>query len=342
MFAMVREYFGTFVDRFGRGWNRFWYTPSDPYALGLLRLTTGLVLLYLHATFTCDLVRFFGPHGLLSGDVVVDLGTQGAISARYLSHLFYLQTPAELYTAHALAGVVLLLFTVGFRSRITTVLALLVTLTYIHRGPMLTSQIEPIVAMLLLYLCVGPSGASFSVDRWLLRRKARRDPAAAEKLAESPRSTSATISIRLIQVHLTVVYLMMGLAKIAGPPTISGLGVDGEWFNPWGSGEAVWWLMARPESRMVDLTWMAMVPVLLYVIHAWSHAIVLLEIGFALFIWNRLARPLMLGLAGIHWTLFALISGVPVLSAVMLAANLAFFSPEFLRVCCRKTAAETP
>jgi len=26
----------------------------------------------------------------------------------------------------------------------------------------------------------------------------------------------------------------------------------------------------------------------------------------------------------------------------MLAANLAFFSPEFLRVCCRKTAAGTP
>ena len=78
-----------------------------------------------------------------------------------------------------------------------------------------------------------------------------------------------------------------------------------------------------------------------FVIHAWSHAIVLLEIGFSLFIWNRLARPLMLGLAGIHWTLFALISGVPVLSAVMLAANLAFFSPEFLRTCCRKTAAET-
>ena len=32
-----------------RDWNAFWYTPADPTLLGLLRIFTGLMLVYTHA-----------------------------------------------------------------------------------------------------------------------------------------------------------------------------------------------------------------------------------------------------------------------------------------------------
>src|SRR5262245_8167976 len=43
-----------------RDWNRFWFTPSDPTLLGLLRLSCGLLALYTVFTYTWELQNFFG------------------------------------------------------------------------------------------------------------------------------------------------------------------------------------------------------------------------------------------------------------------------------------------
>jgi len=322
---MVRSYFTDLVEEFGRGWNRFWYTPSDPFTLSVLRVLTGLTALYLHATFTPDLVAFFGDGGLLPTELVSQLrGNEGLTGIHQLSYLSHLSTPTELMTAHAIGAVVLVLFTVGFYTRITSILALIVTLSYIHRAPMVTSEIEPILVMLQFYLCLGPCGAYLSLDRW---RSQRPNPEAA---VEVSKSWGTTVSLRLIQVHTCVIYLMMGLAKMAGPGILTDVQ---EWVDPWGGGEAVWWLIARPESRMIDLTWLASHP---YLINAWTHAIVLFELCFAVLIWHRTARPLLLIIGVVVWGLFSMISGVAVLSVLMLVANIAFLSPCFLRAVLRR------
>src|SRR5205823_1114818 len=134
---------------------------------------------------------------------------------------------------------VLGLFTAGCFTRLTSILSLVVFLSYVHRGPMLTAQVEPIVAFVLFYLCLGPAGRSFSVDGWLAARRgaaasplvpatvARRGVAANQAPVEPPfpGSVAATISVRLIQVHLTVVYAMMGIGKLAGEAWWNGLGM---------------------------------------------------------------------------------------------------------------------
>ena len=43
------------------GWDAFWFTPADPTLLGLLRVLTGLMLLYTHAVWGLALDDFFGP-----------------------------------------------------------------------------------------------------------------------------------------------------------------------------------------------------------------------------------------------------------------------------------------
>jgi hypothetical protein len=73
-------------------------------------------------------------------------------------------------------------------------------------------------------------------------------------------------------------------------------------------------------------------------VNAWTHAIVLFELLSAVFIWNRLARPLLLALAIPMWLSLALISGLAPFALIMLTANLAFFSPHFLRACIEKPA----
>ena len=57
--AKVRGYFG----ELWQAWNRFWFTPTDPATLSVIRLLAGGLLLYTHAVWSLDLVGFLGAGG---------------------------------------------------------------------------------------------------------------------------------------------------------------------------------------------------------------------------------------------------------------------------------------
>ena len=327
MTSRVLNYFQTLAEEFGRGWNRFWFAPSDPLTLAVLRIATGLIALYLVATYSPDLDRYFGPNGLVPLEMVRDLEEKmrdderpalqdvpgqirEAMPRRYrFSYLDHVRTANGLRVVHAFGLVTLALFTCGLFTRLTAVASLAVVLSYLHRGPMLTSQVEPILAFVLFYLCLGPSGAACSLDRWLA---ARRDgQAGSSVLVASPWST---VSLRLIQVHLTVVYFMMAVGKVGG--------------NFWWSGMAMWFLIARSEQRMVDLTGLHNWPL---VVHAWSYAVMFWQTAFSILIWNRLARPLMLGVNALMWALLAPVIGNIPLAVMMVVASIAFVPGDVIR-----------
>ena len=303
-------YWETLCQRFGDGWNRFWYLPSDPYTLGVIRLLTGLVAVFWYATYTPDLFRFFGKSGLLPIAAVQEL--EGVRAS--FSYLNFLSTNSELAMVHWLGLAVLVLFAVGFAARVTSVLALVVVLSYIHRGPMLTSQTEPILSMVIAYLCLGPSGASWSVDRWLSRRKESAAPLAA---ATDVRSFAATVSLRLIQVHLAMLVGLMALSQLMG--------------ETWWQGMAVWWLAARTESRMFDLSWLHAHQ---FLIDFWTHAIVFFQLTFAVLVWHPLARPLLLPIGALIWASVAVLTGNVPFALMLIIASLAFVPGQMLRTCC--------
>ena len=47
------------------GWNRFWFTPSDPHTLAAIRIAGGLMLFYTHLVWGKNLMAFLGPDGWL-------------------------------------------------------------------------------------------------------------------------------------------------------------------------------------------------------------------------------------------------------------------------------------
>ena len=117
----------------------------------------------------------------------------------------------------------------------------------------------------------------------------------------------------------------MGLAKLSGPGEIVGAQ---EWYDPWGTGEAVWWMISRPQSRLFEgLTFLREHP---YLVAAWTHLIVLVELCFPIFIWNRLARPLVLALGTLIWFSLMLISGIAPFYALIIVASLSFVAPNRL------------
>src|SRR5436190_24258145 len=53
-----------------RAWDRFWFKPADPLPLGVIRVFTGLVILYVHLIYSLDLLAMVAPDGWLNKPTV--------------------------------------------------------------------------------------------------------------------------------------------------------------------------------------------------------------------------------------------------------------------------------
>jgi hypothetical protein len=314
MIKSVTEYFSRLSGAFGAGWTRFWFTPSDPATVSLLRVLAGSLVVYLHATLSFDLIALFVPQGLLP---VADIAP---LEGETFSYLNYLSTPAELWTVHLVGLAVLVVFTAGFQTRVASILALLVFLSDIHRAAMITGRTESILAMVLLYLCLAPCGRRYSIDAAL---RARKGPAAG--VAPPELATMATIATRLVQVHLALLVAMMGLSQLAG--------------DVWWNGLGMWFLITREQSRLVDFTWLAASPL---VIDLWTHVVVLFELSFPLLVWIPLARPILLALGLVVWGSLALVTGDVTFALAMCVASLAFVPPALVRACLERSKQAMP
>src|SRR5262249_47661639 len=137
-------------------------------------------------------------------------------------------------------------------TRITSALAWAGSIGYIQRNPHMVFGVDTMMMIMLLYMMIGPSGAALSVDnvirRWWLKAKPgfvqawfrlwrRPVPGLAEIVPAEPvviaPSVSANLAIRLLQIHVGIIYLVAGLAKLFG--------------NAWWTGEALWGTLGNFE-----------------------------------------------------------------------------------------------
>jgi hypothetical protein len=299
MMHSARDYFARLSRTFGEGWTRFWFLPSDPATVSAIRLLTGLVVVYLHATLSLDLVAFFGPQGMLP---VADIAP---LEGNTFSYLNFATSAGELWAMHLIGLAVLVMFAVGLWTRVTTVLALIVFLSVVHRAPMITGRTEVVVAMVLLYLCFAPCGDRFSLDA----RRASRQTKQPGYSGPEP-STLATIVTRLIQVHLALLIAMMAFSQLSEPA--------------WWSGSGIWFLITREQSRLVDFSGLISSPLL---VDLWAHTLIAFELLFPILIWVPIFRPLLLGLGVILWTSLGLVTGDLTFTLMLLIASVAFISP---------------
>lgn len=303
LFNAIPTYFAQLVNRVGTGWNRFWFSPTDPSVACLLRIVCGLCVVGFFVSHTWDLQAWFGLNGILSVETVEQLSPSG--SGYRWSFLDYAEGGWTLWAFHALAIATALSFTLGAFTRVTCWLTLLALLSYVHRAPMLTGMLEPLLSFVMLYLCLAPCGARWSFDA------TRRGEPSGEKPVTS---VGATIAVRLIQVHLACFCFMAGATKLAG--------------DTWWLGEAGWWLMARSESRVIDLTGLRSA---FLAVNLWTHYVVLFELSFPVLIWWRPLRPLLLSLAFLLWGSLALVTGELSFFVALFVASLAFLDADHLK-----------
>lgn len=304
--AGSRQYLRDLSQHVTAGWNRFWFEPSDVYDLCVLRILTGALAVIWQVSYAFDLTRWFGADGwLASATMQRVLNRQtGTVGLHEGSYLFWVSDSHWLWALHLLGTLVLVAMTLGFYTRVASVASLFVLVSYVHRAPLLAGPMEPVLTMLVAYLCLAPVGRCLSLDS----RGQAADGSAGQL------SAWATVARRLIQVHLVLFYLVMGLTKLGG--------------ETWWYGEAVWWLAAQPDSQWFDPSGLRSSPILL---NFWTQSIVVAELAFAVFIWNDWLRPLMLMISAVVWVTLAVATGYVGLAAVMIVANLSFVPAAFWR-----------
>jgi hypothetical protein len=315
MIAAARNYVGEVWD----AWNEFWFAPSSPTTLSAIRVLAGAMLLYTHLVWSIGLSDFFGKESWLPPEFMqsmhqslTDPDGPGPAPATAPSgiwtHFSYVTSPFWMRFVHVVALVVFFFLTIGFFSRVMAVLAFLFAVSYANRiTPGAYFGLDKVNTMLAMYLMLGPCGARYSIDRlWRLRRGN----------SDVPATSGATLAIRLIQVHMCIIYLFSAIGKLQG--------------YPWVAGEASWLSYDLPGYRMwLDMTWwLANYPLLL---NFMTHATVFWELSYCALVWPALTRPwVLLGAVIVHGGII-LTLGMPTFGIVMLIGNLAFVSPKMVR-----------
>ena len=268
-------------------WTRFWFTPGPLTRVDSMRRIAAAASLFYLLTLAFDLNDLCGPHGLAPREMVGNLATNfGQETTFRWSWLMLSDSPFFVWGTWLFAVASAAGLAALWKPRWTAPATFVSILMFCHRTYVVTGPFEWALTMLLFYLCFAVSSA--------------------------PRSWNAGLVIRLCQVHLTATYIAIGLSQLSGAT--------------WWEGDAVWWLMANSESRLLNLTSLGSSSIGLYSINALTHALVAVALTFPVLIWATNKQKLLLKIVLVYWFFIAVLTGWLGYAGLMLATTWFAFS----------------
>src|SRR5947199_2227153 len=189
----------------------------------------------------------------------------------------------------------------GIASRFSAILAWFLHLCAAKSGGFVSYGVDNFMTIGLFYLMLSPLPDRYSVD-WRLRKSRPRDP------------QLLGFWLRLLQLHLCIIYFFSGLTKCLG--------------SGWWDGSNVWRALIRPPFNIID-------PEILvrgqFVFPIVGVVICLLETGYPFFIWNSKTRKIwLIFICGMHAGI-GLAMGMYLFAFIMIILNVAAFGPGLIR-----------
>ncbi len=279
-----------------RAWKTFWFQPTSARPLGAFRIIFGLIVLVNLGLESTELTYWWTNAGILRGAEAREF----ALPYRF-TPLLYAETPwmaRGIVAASVVAGV---LFTLGWRTRVMSVLLYLGNLALYQRNVACNCGPDALLMVMLFYLMLSPCGAAYSLDA---RREARRRGTLAEPII-------TPWAQRLIQCQLAMMYFSTAVWKCAGVC--------------WPNGTALYYIINNAEVGRFSLDPLSQYPIAFGLL---THLAFLTEFLIPFFIWFRPTRPwvIVLGL-GLHIGVLFTVN-VPLFGEMMTACYLTFLTPE--------------
>ena len=266
-----------------------WFRPVSARPLAGLRVGLSLLLLFHLVWLSNDLLLLHGIipwelTGLLRDPWVPGLPTL----AKAFAPLGLSEHTAIIVLLSVYAGSLLSL-ALGFHARPAAALAWGLHLSLVTSGFASFYGVDQIANSFLFYLVLFPSARAWTFE-------------------SRPERTIPVGCLRVMQVHLCVIYLAAGVEKALG--------------RQWWNGEAIWQAVTQPAFSTFDLRWLAK--------HSWIPMLagwgtLAVELGYGFLIWPRRTRKAWCAAAiGLHLGL-GLFMGLVFFSSVMILLTCCLF-----------------
>jgi hypothetical protein len=285
--------------RFGgwaRAWVRFWFEPTDPIGLHLIRVAAGLLFIVWLLPQAGHRDEFFGLNGWFDQRAYAEAANLPDGSPAPLGWsvaLLFGSAPGYLTAVYFGSLIVFGLFTIGIFPRLTGILSW-VAVASMTSSPAILDDVEPWLNMLSFYLMIGY--VLWGQDQrgrpvtWHIFGPALTGLGTKSMLTANRSSSGATVAIRLLQIHVAIAIVTSGLHKLQ--------------FGEWWSGVAYWYLLYSPINSTIEQArnahgadaqnYLMRLSLGAYAALAW-------QIGFPLFAWRRGFRSVLLLGAAIGW-----------------------------------------
>jgi hypothetical protein len=278
----------------GQAWRSFWFQPQQMYALGLVRIVFGALVIVWTLWLLPVRGALLGPDGV----------TPEQPSIRHTWGLFAVwNTDEAILTGIVMLIVAAIAMLVGWHSRIAAVVVFVLILSLERRSPWVFNSGDALLRIESFLLAVSPCGTALSLDQ---RRRSGSFWSA---------QTRPNWPIRLLQIQLSIVYLAAVQVKLAG--------------QPWLNGTAVSYVLRIDDMKRIPLPqWLATNALAM---NAATWSVLAVELAVGILVWFPRFRPWVLA-AGIvmHLMIDATIQ-IGIFSYAMFVLYLAWLPPETVK-----------
>jgi CubicO group peptidase (beta-lactamase class C family) len=262
-----------------------WFRPVSARPLAALRLGLSLLLLLHLIWISDDLLSLHGSHGIVPWELTGLLRPSWVPGLPTLAKAFAPLGIGEHTAINLLLSgyaASLLSLALGVQTRLSAFAAWALHLGIVTSGFTSYYGVDQLANTFLFYLVVFPSGR-----------------------------TSQTVPVaclRVMQIHLCVIYLAAGVDKALG--------------SQWWNGEAIWRTLSQPSFSTFDAGWLAS--------HSWIAMLagwgtLIVEIGYAVFVWPRRTRKAWcIATIGLHLGT-CVFMGLVFFSSVMIVLTICLF-----------------
>ncbi|SFX35778.1 Predicted thiol-disulfide oxidoreductase YuxK, DCC family [Thermoactinomyces sp. DSM 45891] len=277
----------------------------------LIRIAFGCIILYMYCMQYQQRHILWGPNGIIDfPDFVKETFYTGSFSLYQLSS-------SSLYfeVIFHLGILIALLFTLGYRGRIISILNFVFVWSLFARNGIISDGGDNIIRILLLYLLFADTTSHFSVDAYYRRRRGNKGVVTKSTHEISLRNLLHNLAVLACVVQVSLLYLTSGLHKAMG--------------DLWQKGTALYYILQVDEYSHPFFREIITSSETLLVVGAYFA--VLVQIAFPFLLFNRYTKYLaMAGVIGMHFGIFV-VMGLFSFSFTMIANHLLFLKDSEYR-----------
>jgi hypothetical protein len=277
--------------------HRFFFNSVPVETLGLFRIAAGGFALVQFFVLLPDWMLLYGPNGILPWEISEAIASDYLPKLSIVADILTTLHISEIHTIYVVTSIYLLSLVgllLGYQTRMMAIVAWLVHLLLNTTGHMTAYGVETFTHISLFYCMVLPVNQALSLDRL--------------KDIKPVPGYLVTLSVRMIQVHLCIMYFASGLEKAMGE----------QWWN----GEAVWIALHQDQFSQFNVDWMASVPWVPKLL-CWGTLVIETLFPLGMF-WSKTKKIWLPGILSMH-LFIAIFLGLHLFGGLMILLNFAAF-----------------